>query len=51
MASSASVPGVAQPGLMSPGNPGSSPAQAPPAAVFTLGSPYFRWAAEEPYLA
>ena len=46
------IPGVAWPGEMIPGYLAFEPAPADaPAVMFSLGTPYFQWALEEPYLS
>jgi hypothetical protein len=44
------VPGSMEPGAIWPGDTGPLPSVSP-AAVITLGTAYFQWATEEPYLA
>jgi hypothetical protein len=45
------IPGSAVPGVMEPGLPRGPVNTSGPPAVFTLGVPYFRWAAGTPYLS
>lgn len=46
----AAIPGFIVPGQMDPGLP-AGPSASGPAAVFTTGIPYFRWATGTPYLS
>lgn len=47
----AAIPGFIVPGQMDPGIPVGPASATGPAAVFTIGIPYFRWVTGTPYLS
>jgi hypothetical protein len=44
------VPGAMLPGALWPGNSAIPLPPGPPPAIFAIGTPYFQWATQEPYL-